>query len=77
MKTNRLKRLAMIVDPMISHMVCHSGMFAKECANCSRPHVRLRSIIVNSNLEARREMGRQLHTSADGYGLEAALMGLH
>ena len=71
MKGNSLKRLATSVDPMISHLVNNSEMFARECANYTRPPVCVRSTIVKNILETRRELARQLHTSADGYGLEA------
>ena len=72
MKRSRLKRLAASVDPMISHLVGHSAMFARECANCTRPPVRVGSTIVNSVVEAKLELAQQLHSSADGYGLEAS-----
>ena len=58
---------------MISHLVGHSAMFARECANCTRPPVRVGSTIVNSVVEAKLELARQLHSSADGYGLQASV----
>ena len=72
MKKGRLIRLASSVDPMISHLVSHSGTFSKECTNCTRPPVRVGSTVVNSVVEAKVELARQLHSSADGYGLEAS-----
>ena len=73
MKRSRLKRLAASVDTMISHLVGHSAMFARECANCTRPPVRVGSTIVNSVVEAKLELARQLHSSADGCGLQASV----
>ena len=72
MKKARLERLAASADPMISHMVANSGTFAKECADCSRPPVRVGSTVVTSVADARGEMARQLYQSADGYGLAAS-----
>ena len=74
MKSDRLARLASSDDPVISHLVSNSAAFARECANCSWPPVQVGSVTVNSVTEARREQARQLHASADGYGLEASAM---
>ena len=51
MKRDRLIRLATSEDPMISHLVGHSVTFTRECANCTRPPVRVGSVIVNNVFE--------------------------
>ena len=61
MKRDRLERLATSSVPMISHMVANSGTFARECASCSRPPVRVGSTVVTSRDEARRVRAEQLH----------------